>query len=405
MATDFEGFRSVQVADVLKQGRRAAVLRREAAGVVFSYRAEYGAEGDPSVATSLPRTAEPVRTPAGAVPAFFAGLLPEGRRLTSLRRAVKTSADDELSLLLAVGRDTIGDVQVVREGETATPAEPLVQVATRWSEVRFSEVLSDAGMVDPVAIPGAQDKVSARVISLPVARAGERFILKLDPPEFPNLVHNEAFFLRLAREARIPTVSYEVVEDADGRAGLLVRRFDRLVKPDGGVRALACEDACQVLGRWPADKYNLTAEEVLRGLADHCPARAVALRALFQQLVFAWLTGNGDLHAKNASILAESDGEWRIAPAYDLPSTVPYGDLSLALSVQGRTSGLSRRHWLGLADDVGLAPRMASRVLDDLLARTAGLEERLRGGALPFPQRTLADWTAELRHRRRQAAP
>ena len=43
-------------------------------------------------------------------------LLPEGRRLGALRRAVKTSADDELSLLLAVGADAIGDVQVVPSG-------------------------------------------------------------------------------------------------------------------------------------------------------------------------------------------------------------------------------------------------------------------------------------------------
>jgi len=39
-------------------------------------------------------------SPAGALPSYFSGLLPEGRRLGALRRAVKTSADDELSLLL-----------------------------------------------------------------------------------------------------------------------------------------------------------------------------------------------------------------------------------------------------------------------------------------------------------------
>lgn len=39
--------------------------------------------------------------------------------------------------------------------------------------------------------------------------------------------------------------------------------------------------------------------------------------------VFAWLTGNGDLHAKNVSVLQQA-GEWRIAPIYDAPPTVPY---------------------------------------------------------------------------------
>jgi serine/threonine-protein kinase HipA len=99
--------RSVQCADVYKAGRFAATLQRVNGGTEFSYLATYDG---PPVATTLPRTTDPFITPAGAVPAFFAGLLPEGRRFSSLQRAIKTSADDELSLLLAVGSDTIGDV-------------------------------------------------------------------------------------------------------------------------------------------------------------------------------------------------------------------------------------------------------------------------------------------------------
>jgi serine/threonine-protein kinase HipA len=396
--------RHVRAADVRKQGHRVATLVRAPDAVEFAYLPEHVAAGGPAVATSLPVSATPVRTTAGAVPAFFAGLLPEGRRLTSLRRAVKTSADDELSLLLAVGRDTVGDVQVVPAGEPADAPEPLVTVRREWREVRFADLLADAGIVDPVALAGVQDKVSARVLSLPVARAHERYLLKLEPPEFPHLVANEAFFLALAREARLPCVTAEVVHDADGRAGLLVKRFDRVAGPARSVAALACEDGCQVLGRWPADKYALTTEEVVRGLARRCSAEVAAVRALFGQVCFAWLTGNGDLHAKNMSILEDPGGEWQIAPAYDLPATVPYGDGTLALSVQGRTRGLSRKHLLAFAADVGLPRAAAVAVLDDVLARTSDLEARLRAGALPFPQKTLADWSAEIRNRRRHAA-
>lgn len=390
--------RHLKKADVWKKGKRVARLVRAPDAV------EFVREAGPAVATSLPVSPTPVRSPPGAVPAFFAGLLPEGRRLTNLRRAVKTSADDELSLLLAVGRDTVGDVQVVPEGEAPDAPAALVTVDRAWSEVRFADLLADAGIVDPVALAGVQDKVSARVLSLPVARAHERYLLKLEPPEFPHLVANEAFFLGLAREVRLPCVSAEVVHDADGRAGLLVRRFDRVAGPRGGVAALACEDGCQVLGRWPADKYGLTTEEVVRGLARWCSAEAVALRALYRQVCFAWLTGNGDVHAKNLSILEGPGGEWEVAPAYDLPATVPYGDGTLALSMEGRTRGLSRKHLLAFAANVGLPRAAAVAVLDDLLEGTADLEDRLRGGALPFPQRTIADWTAELRNRRRQAA-
>jgi serine/threonine-protein kinase HipA len=400
---DLGGLTTVQVADVYKSGRRAATLCRRAEGVEFAYVDDYlGADG-PAVATTLPLTDRPVATHAGAVPPFFAGLLPEGRRLSGLRRAVKTSADDELSLLLAVGRDTIGDVQIVPEGVEPTPAEPLVQVDKEWSDVRFADVLADAQVIDPVALPGVQDKASARMISLPVARAGERYLLKVDPPEYPHVVEVEAFFLSLAREVRVESASADVVRDGDGRLGLLVRRFDRDPQPTGETLALACEDACQVLGRWPADKYNVTTETVIAGLSLHCSAGPVAVRRLYQQVCYAWLTGNGDMHAKNLSILSTREGEWRVAPAYDVPSTVPYGDKSLALSIQGRTRGVSRKHLLAFGAEIGLPARAATKVLDDLLERLSSLEQRLLDGALPFPQKATADLTAELRFRRTQA--
>lgn len=402
-ASDLDHLRQVQAADVHKAGRLAATLRRVDEGVEFAYRADYLDEDGQPVATTLPLTDEPVVTRGGAVPPFFAGLLPEGRRLSSLRRAVKTSADDELSLLLAIGGDVIGDVQVVASGQEPGPVEPAVQVTKAWSEVSFGDVLADAGVIDPVGLPGVQDKVSARVISVPLRRAGERYLLKIDPPEYPHLVLNEAFFLARARRARMDVAQAEVVHDRDGRAGLLVRRFDRLSDPSGSTFSLACEDACQVLGRWPADKYNLTSEQVVVALADQCAARPVALRALYRQLCFGWLTGNGDIHAKNLSILATVDGEWRVSPAYDLPSTVPYGDKSFALSLQGRTKGIARRHLLAFASTVGLSERVACNVLDDLLAYLEGLDQDLRDGALGFSENVTIELLKELRFRRRQA--
>ncbi len=45
---------------------------------------------------------------------FFAGLLPEGLRLQVLTRSLKTSADDLLSHLIAIGSDCIGDISISR---------------------------------------------------------------------------------------------------------------------------------------------------------------------------------------------------------------------------------------------------------------------------------------------------
>lgn len=72
---------AVTRADVYKAGELAAHLSRlETGSVVFSYSSDWIADGGDPVASTLPVTAEDIVTTGGAVPAFFAGLLPEGRR-------------------------------------------------------------------------------------------------------------------------------------------------------------------------------------------------------------------------------------------------------------------------------------------------------------------------------------
>ncbi|MGL4744667.1 MAG: type II toxin-antitoxin system HipA family toxin [Dermatophilaceae bacterium] len=235
-------------ADVYKQGVLAARLSRGPGEVVFGYDQEYLAEGLPAVATSLPLTAEPVVVRGGGVPPYFAGLLPEGRRLSGLRRAVKTSADDELSLLLAVGQDPVGDVQVAPAGERPSAGDSLVTVERDFAEVSFGDILAEAGVVDPTALAGVQDKASARMMSVPIGAGSGRFVLKVDPPEYPHIVVNEAYFIGVAARGGIPTVHARTVHDRTGRPGLLVDRFDRITGPDDSIRSLAVEDGTQVLG-------------------------------------------------------------------------------------------------------------------------------------------------------------
>lgn len=368
--------RAVVFADRVPVG----TLARTPSGVEFRYDAAY--RGAP-IATTLHLRPQPYTTGhAGAVPPFFAGLLPEGRRLMALRSAIKTSADDDLSLLLGVGTDVIGHVRVLPEG--SPPQDQDDELAETLEEVRFSEIFSRVLARDPadrVGLPGIQDKVSGRMISLPVRHRHARWILKLDPPEFPHLVENEAFFLDAAERSGLTVPYREVVHDAVGARGLLVQRFDR--RSD---RRLAAEDGCQVAGRYPADKYRLTSEELVRSLAAVCGAPIVAARDLLRQLVFAYLSCNGDAHAKNFSVLRSVSGEWSVSPAYDLPTSHPYGDVSMALSVNGKTrEDIGRGDYLALAAATGVRERAAARVIDELL--TAMPSWLVRLDELPFDGR------------------
>lgn len=369
---------AVDEATVFAAGAPVGTLRRTDAGVVFAYDAGYAG---PPVATSLPvHGAAPDPRP-GAVPPFFAGLLPEGRRLTALRVAAKTSADDDLTLLMAVGADTVGHVQVFPSGEPVSAAED--DPVGAFEDVKFHELFASVLGRDPadrVGLPGVQDKISGRMISLPVAYAADAWILKLNPPEFPHLVENEAFFLDAAKASGLAVAHHTVVHDADGATGLLVRRFDRTP-----ALRLPQEDGCQVARRYPADKYRLTSEELVTQLSAQCGAPIVAARTLLQQLVFAYVSCNGDAHAKNFSIVRRV-GEWVVSPAYDLPSSHPYGDTTMALTVQGkRSEDIGRADFLALAGTVGVRERAAARVVDELLDAVPQWRSRL--DELPFDAR------------------
>jgi serine/threonine-protein kinase HipA len=422
-----------RIADIYKRGVLAARLERHDGGTRFSYLPAYLQSGGPAVASSLPPTTEPVISGGGAAPPYFTGLLPEGRRLNALRRSIKTSADDDLSLLIAAGGNPVGDVQIVGHGEPLDPEEHAVEVDPR-RPVDFDELLGDSGLIDPVALAGVQDKLSAGMISMPVASAGRRFILKLNAPEFPHVVENEFIMFRYAAKLRIPLSRVQLMRDVAGRPGLLVERFDRIPLSDaagsaGGrdaVERLAVEDGAQVLKLYPADKYNVGYGTVCHALAEYCAAPLPALRNLAIQAAFALLTGNGDLHAKNVSMVQQPHGEWSVAPLYDIPSTVVYGDKTLALALGGKRSGISRKHFLAWAADLGLPQRTAVQVVDlalkaagpllaDLEAGTAfasiaaasvnaapaNSASANDGGASPFPGMVTRAWVKELRHRRR----
>lgn len=398
--TPLRQLRLVSSADVYKAGTLAGALRRLRDRTEFQYVPAYLAADGPRVAWSLPLKAEAYIAPAAAVPAFFAGLLPEGRRLTALRRIVGTSADDEFSMLLAVGSDTIGDVQIVPAGNPPADTNPVM--VDDFGEVIFADLFAQAigQHPDRIALPGVQDKVSGQMLNVAVRGRSAGYILKLNPPESPHLVENERFFFRAAARTRLTVAEVELVHDRVGESGLLVHRFDR-IHENGSVRLLAVEDACQVLGRWPGDKYILSTEEAITGLAQCCRAPGVAALELYRLLVFGYLSGNGDLHAKNLAVLHDARGEWRVTPAYDLPSSAIYGDRTMALSLGGVIrQQLSWPMLRSLGEEIGIPERLAAEVIREQTSAARIWIEEL--GELPFDANTIRNLrrlvSARMRH-------
>lgn len=386
--------RRIEAADVYKGDRLAARLIRDGDATVFSYRSDYLTDPDaPAIAWTLPRGSEPVRTPAGAVPPFFAGLLPEGIRLRAVVSGTRTSEDDHLTLLIAVGGDTIGDVRVVPAD--AAPVDPPVtlteeEISTADLPAVFARAVSpNPADLERVALPGVQEKVSAAMMSASLVTPTGPAILKLEPARgFPRLVDNEHFFLSMAADCGLSVPDHRLVVDRGGHRGLLVRRFDRVVGP-GSVRRLAQEDGCQLLGSYPAAKYRVKTEQIARAIVMAAESGngsgPLALRRIFQLVVFSYVIGNGDLHAKNFSARQSPSGVWETSPAYDLVSTQPYLGWRdpMALDFFGRANRLDRRHLVESGGRLGLPARAVNGIIDQLIGRATPWLERLDRIGLP----------------------
>lgn len=314
---------------------------------------------------------------------FFAGLLPEGLRFEALLHASKTSADDLFSLLLAAGTEAIGDVRVMAVGEGGVIGGPApVVTANRFEALSFKSILANSldypRSPERHLLPGVQPKISAQMVTLPIDVTGQPHagaaLLKLEPTNLPRLIHNEAFFMQAATACGLEVASTTLVFDRDQVPGLLVRRFDR--RPKAPFR-LHVEDGCQLLNRYPADKYRVSFQDLARVVAELTSAPTLELARLLELLAFSYLIANGDLHARNVSLFVSSDSRIRLSPAYDLLSTLPYGDRRLALKVLGRDDHLKRSHFVQLANQFDLRPRAVEQMLDGLIERLMPWVERL----------------------------
>lgn len=365
-------------------GRRAGVLSQVEGRLSFTYDPHWVAEGGPPLSQVLPVRADSYGHEEAR--SFFANLLPEGELRREVARRHGISARNDFALLGALGGDTAGAISLLEPGtEPDTGSERVrwlngLALERTLEELPRRPLMTDPGGEVRLSLAGAQDKLPVVVqdgrIGLPLGTTPSTHIIKAPIRHYDDTVANEAYCLALARSLGLPAVSAEAHEAA-GHPFLLVERYDRTAGPDG-IQRLHQEDFCQALGIPPDLKYQ---SEGGPGLGD-CfalvrsavrPAAPVVLN-LVDAVTFNFIAGNHDAHGKNFSLLYLPGGETRLAPLYDLVSTVVYKGLTrkMAMHIGGeyRPRYVRNRHILRFAEEAGLgAAAVRRRMLR--LARTA----------------------------------
>ncbi|MDA0766233.1 MAG: type II toxin-antitoxin system HipA family toxin [Verrucomicrobia bacterium] len=170
-----------------------------------------------------------------------------------------------------------------------------------------------------------------------------------------------------ARAAGIEMPEVAVLEDGSDRAHFAVRRFDRR----GHGERVHVQTFTALSGRHVEEQFDYSdLMDMTRDLTrDH---RQV--EQMFRRAVFNVLLGNEDDHGKNHAFLMEADGEWKLAPAYDLTQTGhPVGGGMRACGVMGRAAEVRREDLLALAAEHGV--RGSEKVIDEVWGVLSRLED------------------------------
>jgi serine/threonine-protein kinase HipA len=311
------------------------------------------------------------------LPPFFSNLLPEGALRDLLARRAHVNEQREALLLEALGKDLPGAI-VVEEGGEATTAEvddelpPPLAVEGFEAPLKFS--LAGVQLKFSVLRSGGR-------LTVPISGMGGNWIAKLPDAQHPRVPANEFSMLRWARHSGIEVPDHELIQarSIEGlpregvfteQEALLIRRFDRL-----RARRIHQEDFAQVLALYPWQKYKKYNYETI-GRIVHAIAGPDAFAEYARRLAFVVLSGNGDAHHKNWSLLYLDGRTASLAPAYDLVFTrAYYEDDPLALNFNG-----SKKF-----DEVGLGSfrRLARKCEYDetsLATEVAKVVERIRAG-------------------------
>ena len=371
---------------------------------------------------SLPFTPGNVAHRGDAVANYFDNLLPDSDAIRSrIRSRFATASTEAFDLLTAIGRDCVGAVQLLPDGETPTGFERIDAEPLTDAEVEQAIAASLSGgrvLGQPkadefrISLAGAQEKTAllfhrgkwcrplgatptTHILKLPLGLVGH---MQMD---MKDSVENEWLCSRVMQAFDLNTASCEIVEFG-ARKVLAVERFDRARQPRAWIARLPQEDFCQALG-WPSSqKYESDGgpgmREILR-ILETGERPTDDMRAFLKAQVVYWMLAATDGHAKNFSLFHERGGKYRLTPFYDVLSAwpivgrgagrIPRQKLKMAMAVEGKNrhylwDGIHARHWIETARRCGIADMPA--ILADLVTLTPAVLERV-GAAIPkgFP--------------------
>lgn len=236
-----------------------------------------------------------------------------------------------------------------------------------------------------ISISGVQEKYSLLLQKNELKLTASRgtHILKPIPTErlerVEDMPANEHVTMQIARQIfSMKTAACGMIFFDDGSPAYITRRFD--YKQDGTKYQI--EDFTTLMGKSPERegddfKYNASYLDIAKLITKYVPAATVELINFFRLVVFNYLFANGDAHLKNFALMESEQGDYLLAPAFDLLCTALHTD-DANLGLHGglydgdmneppyMNYGIyTRQSFILFAEKIGIQTSLADKILDE----------------------------------------
>ena len=295
---------------------------------------------------------------------FAPALDPKPRKATRIDiDALVTLASDILTKrrnlkgqLSAAGRKkALADILKVGTSAGGARAKAVIAWNRKTNEVRSGQIAAGPGfsywLLKFDGVAGNKDK-------------------ELDDPQGYGAI--EYAYSLMARAAGITMSECRLLEE-HGRRHFMTRRFDRL--PDGGKLHMQSLGALAHLDYNQPGAYSY--EQALLAIRQ-LDLPMAALEEQFRRMLFNIVARNQDDHVKNIAFLMDREGQWSLAPAFDITySYNPSGDWTAThqMTVNGKRDGFVMADVRAVARSAGLKRGRAETLYEEVRAAVARWRE------------------------------
>jgi len=242
--------------------------------------------------------------------------LPEGYLLSIIKKHFsKLTKTDDFGLLNIMAGSIKGRISYESKQNSTKSDLTLDQLLHPKSDKLFDELVNRFALSS--ALSGVQPKVLATIEDKATLQC-EDYIVKSWGEEYKELAINEYYCMKIVQGAGVEVPEFYISDD---EKMFIMKRFDKVDD-----KYIGFEDMCVLMGKQRDDKYEGSCEQIVKNIKVFVSSqyKKSAMIQFFKMTYINYLVKNGDAHLKNFGIIYDEIDNIKLAPAYDVVSTVVY---------------------------------------------------------------------------------